>query len=106
MRCLDDTPSVATGHGGTECSGYEEKLREYRRLGDEYFQADAYAEFCASALPHLDEAADEWFTGDEFDRLLVDTVRTTFPVHEHEQFVAHYRGLIAAWSSERVSAQN
>ncbi len=79
---------------------YEEKLREYRRLGDEYFQADAYAEFCASALPHLDEAADEWFTGDEFDRLLVDTVRTTFPVHEHEQFVAHYRGLIAAWARE------
>jgi hypothetical protein len=24
-------------------------------------------------------------------------VRATFPAHEHEQFVAHYRGLLAAW---------
>ncbi len=82
---------------------YEEKLRAYRALADEYFDAAAYAEFCASALPHLDEAADEWFTGGEFDRLLVDTVCATFPAHEHEQFVAHYRGLIAAWSTDKTT---
>ena len=64
-------------------------------------RSEEYAEFCDAALPHLDELAHEWFTGAEFDRLLVDTVRTTFPAHEHEQFVAHYRGLIAAWSRDR-----
>ena len=24
------------------------------------------------------------------------TVRSTFPAHEHEHFIAHYRGLLAA----------
>jgi len=89
--------------GDDESLTYEQKLVEYRRLADAYFQAETYAEFCESALPHLEDAAYEWFTGDEFDRLLVDTVRTTFPAHEHEQFVAHYRGLIAAWSRDRSS---
>jgi hypothetical protein len=79
---------------------YEEKLAEYRRLADEHFQADAYAEFCAGPLRHLDEAAREWFVSDDFDRVLVDTVRATFPAHEHEQFLAHYRGLLAAWAGD------
>ena len=29
----------------------------------------------------------------EFDRLLVDTVRSTYPAHEHERFLGHFRGL-------------
>jgi hypothetical protein len=80
---------------------YEEKLRAYRMLADEHFQADAYAEFCAGPLRHLDEAAHAWFQSAEFDRVLVDTVRSTFPSHEHEQFIAHYRGLLAAWARDR-----
>jgi hypothetical protein len=79
---------------------YEEKLRAYRVLADEHFQADAYSEFCAGPLRHLDEAAHAWFQSAEFDRVLVDTVRSTFPSHEHEQFVAHYRGLLAAWARD------
>jgi hypothetical protein len=79
---------------------YEDKLREYRRLADEHFQADAYAEFCAGPLAHLEAASREWFESDEFDRLLVATVRSTFPSHEHERFVEHYRGLLAAWSRD------
>jgi hypothetical protein len=75
---------------------YAEKLRGLRRLADEYFEAEAYEEFCAGPLSHLDAAANEWFAGDEFDRLLVATVRSTFPAHEQERFVEHYRGLVAA----------
>jgi hypothetical protein len=30
--------------------------------------------------------------------VIVDTVHATFPTHEHEQFVEHYRGLLAAWA--------
>jgi hypothetical protein len=41
------------------------------------------------------------FQSAEFDRVLVDTVRSTFPSHEHEQFIAHYRGLLAAWARDR-----
>jgi hypothetical protein len=79
---------------------YELKLAGYRRLADQHFQADEYAEFCAGPLRHLDEAAHDWFTSDEFDDVLVDTVRATFPAFEQEEFVAHYRGLLAAWASD------
>src|SRR5262249_42305420 len=75
---------------------YEEMLRELRQLADEYFEADAYAEFCAGPLSRLADAANEWFASEDFDRLLVATVRSTFPAHEHERFVEHYRGLVGA----------
>jgi hypothetical protein len=42
----------------------------------------------------------EWFAGPGFDRLLVDTVRTTYPAHEHERFTAHFRGLVGMWVSD------
>jgi hypothetical protein len=80
---------------------YEEKLTEYRRLADDYFQVDEYDEFCATKLSHLDEALVEWIGGPDFDRLLVETVQTTFPAHEHEHFVAHYRGLLASWAADQ-----
>ena len=83
---------------------YEEKVRGYRRLADDYFQAEEYAEFCAGPLAHVDEAAQDWFTSQEFDRLIVDTVRATFPPHEHARFVEHYRGLLAAWAADAPSA--
>jgi hypothetical protein len=79
---------------------YEEKLDEYRRMTDEYFQTEAYEDFCARNLAHLDELAHEWFTSSEFDDLLVQTVVSTFPAHEHEQFTAHYRGLLSAWAAD------
>jgi hypothetical protein len=79
---------------------YEQKLAEYRNLADDHFQIEAYAEFCAGPLRHLDEAARDWFQSSEFDRILVETVCSTFPTHEREQFVAHYRGLLTAWANE------
>ena len=36
----------------------------------------------------------------DFDQLIVDTVRTTFPAHEHDHFIAHYRGLLGAWARD------
>jgi hypothetical protein len=79
---------------------YEEKLHEYRRLADDYFQVDAYTDFGASRLAHLDEVMLDWVRGPDFDRLLVDTVRSTFPAHEHDHFIAHYRGLLGAWAHD------
>ena len=90
--------------GDRDDLSYEEKLAKYRELGDEYFQVDAYREFCASHLGHLDELAHQWFTSPEFDELLVQTVVSTFPPHEHEHFVAHYRGLLAAWGRDNSGA--
>lgn len=79
---------------------YEEKLTAYRRLADDYFEADRYADFAANELSGLDEVAHAYFASRDFDELLVSTVRATFPTHEHDQFIGHYRGLVGAWVSD------
>jgi hypothetical protein len=76
---------------------YEEKLAEYRKLADDYFETDRYADFCASRLGHVDEMVYDWVRSDEFDSLLLDTIRATYPAAEHDHFIAHFRGLIGAW---------
>ena len=80
---------------------YAEKLVAYRRLADDHFEADRYHDFCASRLAHVDEVVLEWVESDDFDRLLVETVRATYPAHEHERFVAHLRGLLGQWVREQ-----
>jgi hypothetical protein len=49
------------------------------------------------SLGDFDRIAVDYFASPDFDRLLVETVRSTFPPHEHDQFIEHYRGLLAAW---------
>src|SRR4051794_15781219 len=88
--------------GDRDDLSYEEKLAKYRELADAYFQLDAYKEFCDTHLSHLDELAHEWFSSREFDDVLVQTVRSTFPPHEQEHFVAHYRGLLEAWARDQA----
>jgi hypothetical protein len=80
---------------------YEEKLEAYRELADDYFEVDAYAAFWDGALPSLHELVVEWFAGADFDRLLVEEVRKTFPAHEHEAMVARHRGLVSAWVQDQ-----
>jgi hypothetical protein len=87
--------------GDREDLGYEQKLAEYRRLSDAYFEVERYQEFCATALAHLDELMLDWIASPDFDALLVETVRSTYPPHEHEQFLAHFRGLLGLWVQER-----
>jgi hypothetical protein len=80
---------------------YGEKLERYRELADGYFQRDDYLAFCSESLPCLEELVLEHLAGSEFDALLVETVRSTFPRHEHDAMVAHYRGLVAAWVDDQ-----
>jgi len=87
--------------GDRDDLSYEQKLARYRELADGYFQVDAYQEFCDAHLRHLDEIAHDYFTSGEFDDVLVGTVKETFPRHEQDHFVAHYRGLIGAWAADR-----
>jgi D-ala D-ala ligase C-terminus len=83
---------------------YHEKLTAYRDLADAYFETERYRDFCASRLADFDDIALDYFAGPDFDRLLVDTVRATFPPHEHEHFVAHFRGLIGAWTKDEEAS--
>lgn len=84
---IADDPSLA----------YAEKLALYRKLADDYFETDRYQDFCATHLAEVDEIVYEWVTSAEFRSLLSETVRATYPVHEHEKYLAHFGGLIDAW---------
>jgi hypothetical protein len=79
---------------------YEDRLTAYRELADGYFQAAEYHEFCRTVLPHLDEIVLDWVAGRDFDQLLIDTVRSVYPPAEHDQFIAHLRGLLGLWVSD------
>jgi hypothetical protein len=79
---------------------YGDKLAGYARLSDEYFETDRYRDFCATALPDLDAMVLDWVASAEFDALLVDTVKATYPATEHDRFLAHFRGLLSAWLTD------
>jgi hypothetical protein len=76
---------------------YPQKLAAYRELADAYFESERYHDFCASNLPQVDEVVLGWVSGPGFDRLLIETVRATYPAHEHDRFIAHLRGLLGLW---------
>jgi hypothetical protein len=80
---------------------YEEKLDAYLALADAHFETDRYREWCADHLGHLEDLVAQWVSGSDFDRLLVETVQATYPAQEHEQFLAHFRGLIGMWVSDQ-----
>src|SRR6476469_10057483 len=82
---------------------FDEKLERYLALADEHFETERYWEWSAEHLPHLDEAVLEWVTGHDFDRLLRETVAATYPPHEQEEFLAHFRGLVGLWSTEQLA---
>lgn len=80
---------------------YLDKMQAYRELADAEFETDRYWEWCEKHLAHLPDRVLEWVASPAFDRLLVDTVTGHYPAHEHEQFVAHFRGLTGLWVSDQ-----
>lgn len=79
---------------------FKEKLREYAKLADQHMDTERYWEFRRTALKHLDEVMWHFTRSDEFDQIIVATVKATFPDHEHDQFINHYRGLIGQWVND------
>jgi hypothetical protein len=86
--------------------GYQEKLAAYRRLADDYFEVDRYHEFCASRLTHVDELVLTWVSSADFDHLLVSTVQSTYPAHEHDRFIDHLRGLVGQWVHSTIDTRS
>jgi hypothetical protein len=80
---------------------WDDKLAAYRRLTDDYIEAERYADFWATHLPQVDEVMVKYIESPQFDDLLVCSIRAAFPTHEHEQFIARYRGLLSAWASDQ-----
>ncbi|WP_256842676.1 ATP-grasp domain-containing protein [Ornithinimicrobium cryptoxanthini] len=84
-----------------ESLDYQAKMEGYRTLADAHFDTDRYWEFCEQHLAHLPEAVLEWVDSDGFDKILLDTVRSTYPAHEHDKFLAHFRGLVGLWVKDQ-----
>jgi hypothetical protein len=94
---LDTDTSAYFAIGDRTDLSYDEKLRGYRKLADDYFEVERYQEFCAKHLGHVDEMVHAWVSSEEFRSLLAETIRATYPVNEHERFLGHFNGLIDAW---------
>jgi len=82
---------------------YQEKLAIYRGLADAYFDSERYYDFCATRLPRLDEVVLDWVASPGFDQLLIRTVKAVYPEHEHDQFIAHLRGLTDLWVRDETA---
>jgi hypothetical protein len=82
---------------------YQEKLDAYGKLADSYFETDRYLDFCQTSLPRIDEIVLDWVAGPDFDRLLIDTVRSTYPARERDEFIAHLRGLLGLWVRDETT---
>jgi hypothetical protein len=82
---------------------YDEKLAEYETLADAHLQAVEFEEFREASLAHLDETMWHLAQSEAFDHILVQTVQTTFPAHEHDRYIAHYRGLLRHWVESEAS---
>jgi hypothetical protein len=76
---------------------YWEKLEAYEKLADKHFDSDAFEDFKHKKLKGLDEAMWDYVGSKEFDDLLVYNVKLTFPPHEHDQYIAHFRGIMKHW---------
>ena len=86
--------------------GYDEKLARYLDIANEYFETERYWDWCSENLPHLDEQVYDWVASDDFDRLLRETVQATYPAHEQEEFLAHFRGLLGMWVADQSEGAN
>lgn len=80
---------------------YQAKLMRYQQLADQHFQKERYLDFCATSLPDIDDMVLEWVTSADFDRMLTETIIQTYPEHEREWFLGHFRGLIGLWVSDQ-----
>ena len=81
---------------------WNDKLGRYGLLADQYFQADEYREFCSTSLASLPALVRDWVDSAEFDALLLETVRKTYPEAEHDRFIAHFRGLMELWVNDQA----
>jgi len=98
---VDQNMSTYNEIGDDPNLSYEEKIDRYLALANDYFEADRYEEFCAENLAEIDEVTVEFVESPEMDKILVGAVETQFPQHEHEHFIAHYRGLLAASAADQ-----
>jgi hypothetical protein len=76
---------------------YREKLARYAHLARQALDAEAFEEFCARHLAHLDAVADEFFATEQARDAVRQKVTALFPAHEVEEFTELFYGRIQQW---------
>ena len=79
---------------------YREKLRRYALLARQHFESEAFEEFCAQHLAHLDEVAHEFFGGEVARDAVRRKVAALFPAHEVEEFTELFFSRIQRWRDQ------
>src|ERR1039458_7307179 len=72
-------------------------------LADAYFDSGRYQDFWAGKQAQLDDIVLDWVAGPAFDELLIQTVKSVYPAHEHDKFIAHLRGLLGLWVRDETA---
>jgi hypothetical protein len=65
---------------------FDEKMARYVALARQHFDVDAFEEFCALHLAHLDEVAHEFFATDTVREAIREKVTALYPEHEIDAF--------------------
>ena len=81
---------------------YREKLRRYALIARQTLDSDAFEEFCARHLSHLDAVADEFFGTEQARDAVRQKVAALFPAHEVEEFTELFFGRIQKWRAEEA----
>lgn len=77
---------------------YKEKLDKYEEIADKYFDTRKFQEFCEKYLADLDEKALGYFSSEDFDKIIVESVKRYFMIPEEiPSKIDHYRGLHNFW---------
>ncbi len=76
---------------------FEEKLVDYAKIAEDYFEADKFEEFCARHLAHLDEVAYEFFGKDIVLDAIRQKVAALYPEHELDEFTELFWNRIQEW---------
>ncbi|TCC28059.1 ATP-grasp domain-containing protein [Kribbella speibonae] len=81
---------------------YDAKLNAYLALADEHFETTKYREWCDAHLGDFDLRVRDWVAGPDFARILQETVAATYPRHEQDKFMAHFKGLTDLWVADQA----
>ena len=85
---------------------FEEKFAGYVKLARERFEVDAFEEFCATHLAHLDEVAHEFFGTDTVQAAVREKVEALYPKHEIDQFTELFWQRIQNWRTHDAQARS
>ena len=96
--CATTSTGRPTSRSPRQDLPYREKLRALRaRSRDSAFDTEAFGEFCARHLGHLDAVADEFFGTEQARDAVRQKVTALFPAHEVDEFTELFYGRIQQW---------